>query len=422
MPWPKYFKLSENINNTVRQTFILSVSNALTRFMGMVFFIILARSLTVSEYGLFRYLLTLSTIYGLAVVGVPTALTRFLGESTADHEKKTEYFANSLFLCLLLFLVLTLIVFLFASHKILLILFIFAYLVDLFYIGYARGMLNYLKLNGFKLLENIFQLAILTAAYLIYRKVDLNFSTVFYSFSGILSLSIFEIIRPDLKIKWHYSRQRLVEILRYAAPVTLGAVGMTLLFGISSIYIEKFYDTEQVGYFSVGLTLMQIFSFLPEAIYTIMMPKAAGLKDKHRILRPLRLAILGSLGMSIIIFVPLYYFRGFVVSFLFSPKYLPAVATILPQTVCQVFLMMNQFYGTAWQGLGKPAFASIIISIAAGVNLVLGYFFTKGYGIVGASVALAISSFAAWMISLIVWRWWLKRGGLDLISMPENAV
>jgi O-antigen/teichoic acid export membrane protein len=413
---------SGRINQTVKQTFILSVSNALTRGMGMLFFIVLARSLTVAEFGLFRYLLTLSTIYALAFVGIPTALTKFLGDSGSDQDLKTEYLSNSLFLSVLVYLALAIVVLLFASHNILLLLFILTFLVDIFYVGFARGILDYLKLNGFKLFENVIQLAILISVYFFYRHIDFNFSVVFYSFSGLLSLAVFEIIRPNFKIKWRYSMKRIMEILRYAVPVTFGALGWTLLYGISNIYVEHFNGTEQVGYFSVGLTLMQVFSFFPDAIYTILMPKVAGLKDKRKILRPLRMATLGCLGVFVLISIPLILFPGLIVSFLFSPKYMPAVAVILPLMIGQLFLTLYKLYGTSWQGLGKPAITSIIIAIAAGINIVVGYFLTRSFGIVGASVSLTISAFATWVVTILFWRRWVKRGGLEAIGIENGGL
>ncbi|HBC45954.1 MAG TPA: hypothetical protein DCZ43_02800, partial [candidate division Zixibacteria bacterium] len=92
------------MKHTVKQTFFLSTSNAITRFMGMLFFVILARSLTVADYGLFRYLLTLSSIYALAFTGIPTALTKYFGDGAINSERKNEYLSNSLFLILLIYL------------------------------------------------------------------------------------------------------------------------------------------------------------------------------------------------------------------------------------------------------------------------------------------------------------------------------
>jgi len=356
-------------------------------------------------------------MYALVFTGIPTALTKFLGEYKSDNNLKAEYLSNSLFLMLAIFLLLVVAILIFASEKLLLILFLFALLIDLAYMGYARGSLDYLKLNGFKFLENVIKLTILMIAYLLFKRVSLDFSVVFYSLSSVVSLIIFEFIRPAFKIQWYVSRTRMIEIIRYVIPVTMGAVGWTLLFGISSVYVEHFYGHEQVGYFSIGLTLMQVFSFLPDAVNMIIMPKVAALKDKETILRPIKLAVAGCVVVSLVILIPLTIFRTMIVVIIFSDKYLPAVAVILPLGISQVFFAALQVYGSVWQGLGKPGIPSIIIGVATGLNIVLGYFLIKNYGIFGASVSLAICAFIAWLITVIYWRKWLRRGGLDSFNI-----
>jgi len=404
----------------VKHTLILSASNVITRFMGMVFFVILARALTVSEYGLFRYLLTLSTIYALVFTGVPTALTKFLGDRAVDPHSKKEYLDNSLFLMLVLYAASAVIIMVFSRNPLLLLLFTFALLVDQTYVGFTRGILNYLKLNGFKLVENSIKILILVIAYIILRRVDITFSVAFYSLSSLASALIFEAIKPEFQISLNFSWSRIKELLRYAVPVTLGSIGWTLLFGISSVYIERFHGTEQLGYFSVGLTVMQVFSFFPDATYTILLPKVAGLKDKSTLIRPLRLAALGCLLISILISLPLLLFKNFILNFIFSEKYLPAAVVLAPLTISQIFLVVQQVYTTAWQGLGKPGISSIIISIAAGINIILGYSLTKSHGIVGAAFSLAIASFVSLLIVTLIWKRWVNKGGLEAANVNEQ--
>jgi len=388
----------------------------------MIFFVVLARSLNVSEFGLFRYLLTLASIYGLLFSGVPIALTKLLGSSKADQKLRIELLSGSVFILVILYLVLGVAIILSTSNQLFLLMFVFALMIDALYIGFARGILDYLKLAGFKLVENFIQLVILLSIVIGYGRVDFTFSVVLYSFSGLVSLAIFEIIRPDLRIAWRRSRQKLNELLRYAIGVTFGSVGWTLFYGINSIYIERFYGTEQVGYFSIGITLMQVFSFLPDAIFTILMPKIAGMDDKRRIRTPLRIAALSCLFTSVLIAIPLLLFRDFIIRSVFSEKYLPAAVVVLPLIISQVFVVLHQAYGAAWQGLGKPVVPSTTITIAAVINIVTGYFLTKNYGIGGAATSLAISAVAAWIMMTLVWNRWVRRGGLEMASVGKKEI
>ncbi|MEM3374581.1 MAG: oligosaccharide flippase family protein [Candidatus Woesearchaeota archaeon] len=381
--------------STIKKTTYLTISNILIRLSSVLFFIILARSLSVSNYGSFRYLLTLSMMIGLFFTGIPTALTKYLSEKK-DH----SYTSTSLFLMSFIFIIL-LIPSLFYDYR--LSLFLFALLVDAFYLGFIRGLLNYIKLAGFKLLENIIQLIILIVSYILLKEINFDFAVIFYSFSGILSLIIFEIIKPEIKLT-KIDKQKIKQIITYTIPVTLGSIGWTLMFGINSIFIKMFHDTEQLGYFSVGTTIVQVFTFLPEAITTILMPKTSSLKDKSKLKKPLKLAILGTIITSTIGLILLLILNKFLITLLFGEKYIKTSLIILPLSLGQIFISLHQIYASIFQGLNKPQIPSTTISIAAFLNIIGSYFLTKNYGILGSSISNAITSFIALIIILIIFK------------------
>lgn len=373
----------------------------------MLYFVILARTLSVSDYGLFRYLITIASMYAIIFTGFPTALTKFIGADKNNKKLTAEYLTNSLYIMFACFLVLVLIILFSSENKLYLILFLFAILIDAIYLGYIRGLLNYVKLAGFNLVENLIQITILIVSYLIFRQINFTYAVVFFSFSGILSLIIFEIIKPEFKLKWKISKEKIKNLTRYAIPVTLGSIGWTAMFGINMIFIKQFLNTEQVGYYSVGVTLAQAFSFLPTAIATIMLPKVAGLKNKSRIIKPLSLAVIGSLLISAIGLFILLLLKQPILLLIFGEKYLPAIKVILPLSIGQIFIAIHQIYASVWQGLNRPIIPTITISIAALFNIVGSYFLTKAYGIVGASISNAVTSFIALIIitTLFYTKW-----------------
>lgn len=404
------------IRETVKHTAALAISNVISRFLAMIFFVLLARSLSVADYGLFRYLITLASIYGLVFSAIPTALAKFLSEHRDNTDLKKAYLGNSVILMILLYIIVLIVILIFSPNKLFLLLFTFALMIDLLYIGFARGLLDFVKLGGYKFLENIIQLALLISAFALFKNPDMAYMVIFYSMSGVISIIIFEIFRPELKVNWRLSRVVSSQIIKYSLSFTVGSVGWALLLGIPSVYIEKFHGLEQVGYFSVIATLMQVFSFLPDAVFTLIVPKVAGLKDKRQIVKPLKLAAWGCFVFSLLIFIPLYYYRELALTLIFTEKYLPATIIILPMALSQLFLILNQIYGTAFQGLGRPGIPSIVITIAGVINLVIGYFLTKSYGILGASYSLTISALASWILITIIWLLWVRAGGLEQSS------
>ena len=395
-----------------RKTIVLAFSNFVTRGLGMLFFVLLAKALTVSEYSLFRYLITLASMFGLAFYGIPTALAKYLSQPDTDNRSRSEYLGATIALLGIIYAILILTVLIFNDNKFYLIIFIFAYLIDLFYLGFSRGLLDYLKLNAYKLIANSLQFLILGGLFLINGKIDFAFGVIFYAFSGVISLLVFEIIRWQMKASFSNFKNRFYGVVKFSVPVTFGGIGWTVLLGITSIYLEKYIDIDQVGYYSVGVTLMQTFSFLPDAIFTLLMPKISGLNDKTRIIKPLRLAFYSCLLVTILIFLPLYFYRSLIITFVFSEKYLAASIIILPLAIGQLFIILNQIYGTALQGLGNPKVPSIIIAIAAGINVILGYIFVRKFGLIGAAYSFAIAGLASYILMAAYWFRFVRRGGL----------
>jgi O-antigen/teichoic acid export membrane protein len=206
-------------------------------------------------------------------------------------------------------------------------------------------------------------------------------------------------------------------LAKYAVQVTPGAVGWVVMFGINAIFIKHFYNTMEVGYYSAGVTLVQIFTFLPAAISAILMPKIAGLKDKSKIIRPLIFTIIGSFLISLIMLIILLNFKNFIIETVFTAKYASTAVVILPLAIGQITISLYQIYASVWHGLNKPVIPSIIIIISCIINIIGSYFLTKTFGIVGAATSNAISASIALITTMAVfqikWKTLLKTPDLN---------
>lgn len=385
------------MSSMVRPVLVLTVSNVATRIIALFFFIILTRVMSVSDYGFFRYLFDLSGIYAIAFTGLTAALTKYISEQQSGKREISEYLTATTVTSVCVFVVLVGIGGFFTKYGVYLGLFIFAILVDAIYLSYFRGLLNYTKLAGFKLLENIIQLSILVASYLIIGKINFTFAVIFFSFSPILSAVIFEAKRSQVFFARTISKKKARQLVKFSIPLTMGSIGWIVMFGVNTIFIEHFYNTEQVGFFSVGMTISQIFTFLPAAIATILLPKISSMKDKSKIGKPIVFIVAANLIISFIILIPLHIFSEFVVVSIFKESYLPSIQVILPLALGQIAISLHQVFASVWQGLGRPIIPTITISIAAALNLIGSYFLTQSHGIWGTSFSNAITSWAAFI-------------------------
>jgi O-antigen/teichoic acid export membrane protein len=390
------------IKKILKPTGILTISNGLTRLIGMLFFVFLARLLTVSEYGLFRYLITLSLVFAIFFTGFPNSLTVFISKNKKNKKIYSEYTFLTLVLVLSIYFILCLIILIFEKNQLYLILFLFSALIDFTYIGYIRGLLNYTKLAGFKLLENVIQLSILIIFFIFYKKIDLTLSVIFFSFSGVISLIIFESVKPEIKIAYKISIQKIKNIVKYTIPITIGSVGWMIMFGTNAIFIKYYFGTEQVAFYSVGETMVQVFSFLPAAFITILLPKVSELKNSRKITRLTRFAVFSTLITSIIILFILIIFKDKLILWIFSNKYILASSVILPLSLAYIFISIHQIYSSVFQGLNKPSVGSITILIAAILNVILSFLLTPELGILGSAISLMTSAFFAMMCIVFI--------------------
>lgn len=376
----------------IKSTAILTLSNVITKVTSLLFFIILARLMSIQDYGALRYLIAVSSVYAIGFTGVPTALANFIPKSKKDTTKLTS---NAVVLMGILFIISIIATIIFEKNWFYLSLLIFALLIDSFYLGFCQGILNYVKLAGFKFTENALQLILLVSFFFILGTLSLNLAIIFYSISGILALLGFEVWNRELKIKLNISKKIILDLVKYTLPVSAGAIGWTLLVGINTIIIERMLNTENVAYYSVGITLTQVFMFLPMAISTILLPKTAALKDKTKLIKPLSFAILGTIATSCILLIALIIFKNEIITLLFKKEYLATAIIILPLGLAQICIALHQIIASVWQGIGKPIVPSITISIAAFVNLALSLSLTTSNGIVGAAISYAIASLIA---------------------------
>ncbi len=395
------------MKHLIKSTALLTINNVLTRGIAVAFFVILARAMTISDYGLFRYLIELSMIYSIAFSGIPTAITKYLSQYRKNEKECKDYLSNGILIIIAIYIILATIIFFVHMNSIFLMLFLFATCVDFFYIGYARGILNYIKLLGFKLTENILQLTILVASFIILKHIGFSYAVIFFSFSPLVSLLLFEIIKPQIKIALKFSKEKIKHIVKYAFSVTLGSIGHIVMFSINVIFIKHFYNEAQVAYYSVGITISQVFTFFSSAVITIILPEVSALKNKRKLLKPLLLAIGCSLLLSIFILIALLILKRYIITLIFTEKYLPTVAVILPLSLGQISIAIHEILSATFQGLNKPIIPSITISIAAGLNVITSYFLTQAYGIVGTATSTAITSSIALIItaSIFVLKW-----------------
>ena len=395
------------MKKAIQQASILTFSNGFSKFLSMLFLVALTRLISVNEYGQFRYILNLASLLSLAILGVSTSLAKFLRETPGDNEIKKGYLTNSLSVMGIIFLVIFTVSWIFYDYYLLFGILLFGIMIESFFMGYSRGLLNIMKLSAFRPIKGTFQLMAMGVAVLLSLKIGVLEAALFFSLSGLLSLIILEIYRWEMELGLSISKEVIKKIINYMIPVTLGAVGWSVLLAVNPIVIERLRGTESVAYYTAGITLMQVFAFLPEAVSTMILPKVAGTREVSRIIRPFIFGVMGCVTISILILIGLYIFREWIIIMVFSREYLNAAPIVLFLAIGQISLVTHQLFASFWQGLGRPAVPSITITVGCIINLVASIILTNIYGIWGSALSYAIST--TFSLILIAGYFMLKK-------------
>lgn len=390
------------MQKVIKQTGILTMSNIIARVLGMLFFILLARHLSLSDYGLFRYLFSLCVMFSIAFSGFPVSITKLISENMHERKNVESFFSTAFLLALLVLLLELIIITICLPNKLLLAVFLIGMLIDYFYFGIIRGFLAYKKLYFYRVIAKAFQL-ILILAFIWTIGINLISSVVVYSIAYVISLSILELYDQSSVAfrKKLINSESIKRVLKYATPVAIGTLSYDVMFNVDIIMIKHLLNETSVAYYSVSRTLVRVFMFLPQALQTLILPKVSKLKKKVDLTPHLKLMLLGVFSISGILFFVLWIFGREIIILLFNEQYLPALSVLYILALGQIMISTFTIFSAAWTGIGKPLVGMSVIAPTAVFNVILDFLLIPRFGIVGASYAtLAANGLAFFAISL----------------------
>lgn len=201
-------------------------------------------------------------------------------------------------------------------------------------------------------------------------------------------------IRPSLK---HFDKS----VFRAALPLCL-AIFMQTIVNQANNNVDKFLigimmSPEKVTLYGVGMYIYNVFSSLttiPISMYAPQVIKGVGggLEEKEladTLIKPSRLIVL--IGGSVLF--------GFIaagrqfISIVYGESYVTAWLIALVIMIPMFINMANGVIINVLDALGKRIYRSIILTFTTVANIVLTFWWIKGFGVIGAALATAVCTF-----------------------------
>ncbi len=400
-----------DVSNSVRHSGLASawafifVGFTLARVLGFVFSVAATRLLTTEDFGRFTYALTLSTVVSVFLSTVPVGLSGYLVRTRDDPATRQSYYTNWL-LAVGLLLVASVVVTPFVGRA--------AGIGPLLVVGMAanqvgiavletyrevqRGADLFLEMSISYVLANLLQLVVV----LMLGSVGIHSPGVFLVVYGLAPFAMFvlmEAVRPaGLGVNLaSVSRVRLLEIARFAFPLSLQSICFTLWFSADVLLLQRTVSLEALGHYAVAKTMALVVAMPAITLASVVGPRAAVLEE-----RAFLLYLAQMVGLTAGVTLPLALGAGLfgraAVSWIFGARY-QAAAEVLPWLALGMAVWgAYQVASRLWIGYGKPTidlgstFAGMLVTLVVGVIAV------PRLELTGAALAFLLGSLARLLV------------------------
>jgi O-antigen/teichoic acid export membrane protein len=379
-----------------------------------------------SEFGVYKLVLSFTSYFALADLGLSNAIVRYVSEYRTNNDKKSE----SKFIGLVMLIDLSMGAFLLACGV------AFYYYIptifnssfslseidllkNMFFLVVASGILTlFVNLAG-GILKSYEKFAILKTVNIIKTLVRVGVITIlllldFHAFEivlidTLLMLSVFLYtsfycikqlnVRPALRnLDLNYSK----EILSYSLIVFVDAVAFHFFWAADSFIIGVYISSAAIAVYSIGTLLSSLFFAVSIVISDVLMPDivkqvTSGADDKqltdHMIkIGRIKFIILAlpTLGFILVgnTFISLW------VGTEFSMAYWVAIITLVPQMIAAL-TDVAQYIMWAKNKHKIKSFVSMAICI---INIILTIFLVQKYGIIGAAISTCVAFVSGYII------------------------
>jgi O-antigen/teichoic acid export membrane protein len=199
---------------------------------------------------------------------------------------------------------------------------------------------------------------------------------------------------------------QFIDILSYEIRHYVGKISNEVNFRIGEVLLALFATKEQIGFFTIAVSITSRVNIVPDALNPVLMPKIA---DNHATGGPLvsqsariTAMICGSLLLALAVFAEE------IVSILFSPAFLPSVLLIRILAVGMLVRATGKVFIPYLLGTNHPGVVSLAIIAGIPVNLGLLLVLLPEIGLPGAALAM-IAGFI--VSSLILMKYFIKISG-----------
>ena len=400
-------------SKTAKDTYIVTSGNIIFSISASLFTILLFRTLTVSDFGIFSVLLAFILILAdLAEFGIGSSLSSFLPRMRSDTTTMGEFLGSAFLVQVIIGIVISLLIFLFSSDiaDILLHTTEYQYLIQVCSLGIIAAIITNFSQYALSAQQKFFPNSILTILAGLLRVIFILILIFFKStsLSFILQMQVITLcilasvgciflVLNGLRIVMKKSYVQKLLSFSWYLGITKGATSLSGRLDILMLVMLS--NATEVGFYSTALRVASVFSILSGSIITVIAPKFASLSSYVQMKKYLMKVAVIITGIIISILIFILVSHPFM-TIVFGNKALPSVWVLQLLLISIIFSIatiplttLTTYY------FQKPHAVTIINIVQLFIIFTANILFIPLYGRIGTAYSLILAYGCTFLLS-----------------------
>jgi len=408
----------------------LLFGNTTTIILQLISFTLIARLLTVEDYGIYNLFLTVVNFFVLFGVSWTSGALVIFGkeEFLKTRSIKTTFWSRLLLISSILVAILIVLFFFrnfvtsYVGLKNSLFYIFFIYILS--YSIIEHDQYTFQATNKIKLFSMVPVINKIFFIIMILSAIFFNKSTVLYIITALVISNLITLLfsilflDPESVMPVSISKNKISEMLLFSYPIIFGALSSYVVMWVDIIVIKAFLTTEAVGIYSLAYRITEYMAVFTQSFSTLMLPiiTAFIVKDKLGHVKNFceRLIPQFLFLWSLILF-PVLLCGPYAIVYLFGSKYNPSILPfylLVGGSISRTIISTTSPIITA----NKLIKASVLISVFESlVNLILDLALVQILGINGPAIATVITFFTGSLLYIYILRKRVNIGKYSLL-------
>ena len=413
-------KVVENTikTETFKQTTITFSATFINGTLGFLFYVVTARFLGPENFGLLIISLTvLALVADIGNFGINAGIVNFVSKNKKNKEVSMSYLKLGLKLKLLIGIVTLILGFILAPllcvyvfnkpHLITPLRLAFAGVgttwLFSFITSYYQSFEKFISWGLIQIFANFLRL-FLVLVFVYASILTVNSSMVFYITAPLIGFLLAMSFIPKGFLKVENEDRYFGKFIKFNKWVGLSAIAASLSSKMDTFILATLLGAREVGIYSAAYQIVQVIPQLISALGTVVAPKFASLTNKNEMLMYFKKTQTMVVGVSLLGLLGIPVFK-LLIPALMGAKYndsFPIFSILLIGLL--LFLIATPVHNAIIYYYNYPKLLSHIAYINLFILLLLGYFATIKFGIIGMAAITVLLNF----LNLIIPSVWMK--------------